>query len=61
MHNYLIDRNGGQPLKRFNIDATKKKIQAFLNTHRKYTDWKTVLNLYTPAKEDFLYQSIPLG
>jgi AAA+ ATPase superfamily predicted ATPase len=46
--------------KRFNIGTTKKKIQAFLRTHRKYTGWKIILNLYTPEKEDFLYQSIIL-
>lgn len=46
--------------KRFNIEGSKEKIRSFLNTHRNYTGWKTFLNLYTPAKEDFLYQSIPI-
>ncbi len=46
--------------KRFNINASAGKVSAFLKTHRQYTGWKIVLNLYTPGLEDFLYKSIPL-
>jgi AAA+ ATPase superfamily predicted ATPase len=48
--------------KRFEIHEAKKKINRFLQTHPKYvgTGWKRFLNLYTPEKDRFLYQSIPL-
>lgn len=46
--------------KRFKIDAAVEKARSFLKTHRQYTGWKTVLNLYTPGFENFLYKSIPL-
>jgi AAA+ ATPase superfamily predicted ATPase len=47
--------------KRFKINALEEKTTKFLETHKKYTDWKKVLNLYSPAEENFLHKSIPLA
>jgi AAA+ ATPase superfamily predicted ATPase len=46
--------------KRFKVDALEEKIKKFLDSHRRYTGWKKVLNLYTPAEEGFLYRSLDL-
>jgi hypothetical protein len=45
---------------RFRINSVEEKTRKFLAANRKYTNWKKVLNLYTPGKEDLLYKSIPL-
>lgn len=45
---------------RFRINSLEEKIGKFLAANRRYTDWKKVLNLYTPGEENFLYKSMQL-
>lgn len=47
--------------KRFRVNELEEKAEKFLQTHKKYANWKKVLNLYSLSEENFLYKSITLS